>query len=69
MRKSMADQTVVGICIILFNISKGKAVLHQGATNLWLAIRFKITTRCTRVFLLRIFVCLGNRMGPSKIKD
>ena len=31
MRKSEADQTVEEICIILSNISKGTACLHQGA--------------------------------------
>ena len=33
MRKSKADQTVVGICIILSNISKGTTFLHQGVAN------------------------------------
>ena len=33
MRKSKADQTVEGICIILSNISKGTAFLRQGVTN------------------------------------
>ena len=32
-RKSMAEQAVVGIYIILSNISKGTAFLHQGVTN------------------------------------
>ena len=30
MRKNKAGQTVEGICIILSNISKGTAFLHQG---------------------------------------
>ena len=33
MRKSKADQTMDGICIILSNISRGIAFLHQGVTN------------------------------------
>ena len=33
LRKSKADQTVKEIYIILSNISKGTAFLHQGVTN------------------------------------
>ena len=33
MRKSKVDQTVEGTYIILSNISKGTAFLHQGGTN------------------------------------
>ena len=50
MRKSKADQTVQGICIILSNIlSKRTAFLHQGVTS-------SVTT-CTELSLKKIYWC------------
>ena len=40
-RKSKADQTVEGICIILSNISKATAFLYQGITIVTTLIEFQ----------------------------
>ena len=47
MRKSKADQSVEGICIILSNISKGTAFLHQGVTNCGLRklVRYNLNSK------------------------
>ena len=46
-KKSKADQTVIGICIILSNNWKGTVFIHQGVTNcgFWKLVRYNLRER------------------------
>ena len=63
MRKSKADQTVEGICIILSNISKATAFLHQGVTH----CGFRITTGPFAQLLFFFFATLARLLFLSDV--